>query len=204
MSKQTKDNTVRKKRQSTSAIKKQKKIQRKIQIQRQRKLRLIKESILAVALLLVLLYIQSFFFFTLSKVNSYAMSPTLKMGEYVLVEKKRRIQRHDIVLIKRENAQAVEIKRVIGLPNENVEYKEDKLIINGVKRSEPYLSAEKIEAANNIFLYTNNFILFELTGNTKLPEDRYFVLGDNRLYSTDSRDYGLINRTEIIGVITMK
>ncbi|MEI5990769.1 signal peptidase I [Enterococcus termitis] len=204
MSKQTKDNTVRKKRQSTSAIKKQKKIQRKIQIQRQRKLRLIKESILAVALLLVLLYIQSFFFFTLSKVNSYAMSPTLKMGEYVLVEKKKRIQRHDIVLIKRENVQAVEIKRVIGLPNENVEYKEDKLIINGVKRSEPYLSAEKNEAADNIFLYTNNFTLFELTGNTKLPEERYFVLGDNRLYSTDSRDYGLINRTEIIGVVTMK
>ncbi|ALS02685.1 hypothetical protein ATZ33_15260 [Enterococcus silesiacus] len=194
----------RKKMTSSSKKQKQQKIRHKKLIKKQKRVRLAKELMLAVTLLLVLLYLQSLFFFSFAKVNSYAMSPTLKMGEYVFIDKNARIQRQDILLIKRENARTIEMKRVIGLPSENVEYKEDQLYINGVERSEPYLAAEKTSAANSDFLYTKDFTLFGLMGTTELPADRYFVLGDNRLYSTDSRDYGTIKKSEIIGIVSFQ
>ncbi|ALS03366.1 hypothetical protein ATZ33_16965 [Enterococcus silesiacus] len=163
-----------------------------------------REGLFSLFLLAILVYGQSFFFFSLAKSTSYAMSPTLKFGTYVLVEKTQRIQRLDVVLIKRENAQKTEIKRIIGLPNEKVEYKNDQLFIDDEERTEPFITEEKKSARKNEFMYTKDFTLADLTGETTLAKDCYFVLGDNRLYSTDSREYGLIKRAEIIGVVSTR
>ena len=80
------------------------------------------------------------------------------------------------------------IKGVIGLPNETLEYKNNKLYINSKEINEDFLEKNK---------YTENLI-------TNIPTDNYFVLGDNREDSYDSRFFGLVNKTEIIGIIKIK
>ncbi|MDD4644201.1 MAG: signal peptidase I, partial [Bacilli bacterium] len=75
----------------------------------------------------------------------------------------------------------------IGLPGEIIEYKDNQLYINN-------------KLNNDIIDYpTDDFATTELTENGVIPNDRYFVLGDNRNNSADSRIIGLIDKNKIIG-----
>ena len=89
------------------------------------------------------------------------------------------IKRFDIVVIDDNNEYL--IKRVIGLPGEKVEYRNDQLYINGKRVKEEY-AREK----------TDDF-------SAEVPEDNYFVLGDNRAVSVDSRYFGSFEKKEILG-----
>ena len=80
------------------------------------------------------------------------------------------------------------IKRVVGLPGDYIEYKDNYLYVNGEKYKEPFING----------VSTNDFSLKDL-GYDKIPNDMYLVLGDNRENSLDSRDYGLIKKKQIIG-----
>jgi signal peptidase I len=82
------------------------------------------------------------------------------------------------------------IKRIIGLPGENIEYKDCKLYING-KEQEDFVKE----------CITSDFTLEDLYSYVMIPEDYYFVMGDNRTGSSDSRDYriGLIKKDQILG-----
>ena len=80
------------------------------------------------------------------------------------------------------------IKRVVGLPGDYIEYKDNYLYVNGEKYKEPFI--------NNV--ETEDFSLKDL-GYDKIPDDMYLVLGDNRENSLDSRSYGLIKKKQIIG-----
>ncbi|WP_086315360.1 signal peptidase I [Enterococcus sp. 7F3_DIV0205] len=186
--------------QSIQRTKKNKQALNKL-VRRKKRNRLFIEVICGMGLLILLIYAQSYFFFSLAKVDSYAMSPTLKLGEYVLIEKQAPIQRQAIVLIKRKSAQKSELRRVIGLPTEKIAYQNDQLFINEEERAEPFIALEKKAAFENGFVYTKDFSLYEVTGVETIPKDTYFVMGDNRLYSTDSREYSVIKKEEIIGVV---
>lgn len=117
------------------------------------------------------------------------MVPTLKDGDIMILNKIgysiKGLNRFDIVVIKSDNEKI--IKRVIGLPNEHVEYKDDKLYINGKEVDEPYDRKE-----------TEDFVL-EMLGENRIPEGKYLVLGDNRPISKDSRIIGLIDKKDIVG-----
>ena len=80
------------------------------------------------------------------------------------------------------------IKRVVGLPGDYIEYKDNYLYVNGVKYKESFI--------NDVI--TEDFNLKEL-GYDKIPDGMYLVLGDNRENSRDSRNYGLIKKDQIIG-----
>ncbi|MED4136632.1 signal peptidase I, partial [Priestia megaterium] len=86
------------------------------------------------------------------------------------------------------------VKRVIGLPGEKIEMKKDQLYIDDKKVSEPYLKTNR-QIANNMDM--------ELTGDfepVQIPKNEVFVMGDNRLYSMDSRNgLGLIDEKRIVG-----
>ena len=86
------------------------------------------------------------------------------------------------------------VKRVIGLPGESIEYKENELYINGEIIDD--VTTER----------TNNFALKELYNIDKIPNNYYFVMGDNRSDSRDSRDYtvGLIKKEDIVGTTTIR
>ena len=124
------------------------------------------------------------------------MSLILENGEVLILNKAKyrfsEVKRGDIIAFTYEDTKYL-IKRVIGLPGDYVSIKDNKVYINGKYYKENYL--KDIDTPN-----------FELTnlGYTKVPENMYFVLGDNRDNSLDSRKIGLVNKADIIGEIAIR
>lgn len=140
------------------------------------------------------------FLFTPIIVDGESMMPTLENGDSMLVNKIGYIvgepKRFDIVVFHAPE-QKNYIKRVIGLPGDHVEYKNDQLYINGKEVSESYLDQYKDDITEGTL--TDDFTLESITGDKEIPEGYVFVMGDNRRYSKDSRMIGLIEIDEIIG-----
>ena len=126
------------------------------------------------------------------RVNGASMESTLNDGDILILNKiNNSYNRFDIVVIDKKlmGKKTKLVKRIIGLPGESIEYKDNNLYING-------------ELVDDISISrTSNFTLQGLYNLDKIPEDYYFVMGDNRNNSSDSRDYrvGLIKKSEIIG-----
>ncbi|WP_241558807.1 signal peptidase I [Oceanobacillus halophilus] len=138
--------------------------------------------------ILIALFLRTFIFAT-SIVEGESMGPTLQDGERVIFNKLVYLidepDRGDIVIIQRPTKNYV--KRVIGLPGETVEIKDGELLINGERYIQNFLTEEAK-------LQTNNY------GPVTIPDENYFVMGDNRAISKDSRNgLGLILESEIIG-----
>ena len=117
------------------------------------------------------------------RVNGRSMNNTLKDGDIMILNiigyKTSNLKRFDIVVV--DNGKDYLIKRVIGLPNEEVEYKDNKLYINGKLVKDKYGNGN-----------TSDF-------KVKVKNNSYFVLGDNREDSLDSRYYGAFNKKKILG-----
>jgi len=117
------------------------------------------------------------------RVNGTSMDPTLNDKDIMLLDeisyRFSDIERFDIVVVKEEDEYL--IKRVIGLPGETVEYKNDKLYIDGKYVKEDFKHKETFDFS------------------TTLGKDEYFIMGDNRTNSTDSRVFGPISRDKIMG-----
>ena len=154
----------------------------------------IKEVIKTIAtyvLIVLIVIIIRIFFIDPVRVDGVSMNTTLQNGEVMILNKiiyrNNDIKRFDIVVIKEANK--LLIKRVIGLPGEKIEYKDNVLYINGEKVEDPYPSTA-----------TDDFSIEDI-GHVKVPGDTYFVIGDNRSDSLDSRypQVGVINKTQILG-----
>lgn len=130
-------------------------------------------------------------------VQGNSMENTLHQGDMVIMEKLSSIERFDVVVFQLPDG-ATYIKRVIGLPGDKISYKNDVLYINGNKVAEPFLENNQ-RADHAAAPYTTNFDLKELLGVEELPENSYFVMGDNRRLSKDSRSFGAITSDEILG-----
>ena len=96
-------------------------------------------------------------------------------------------ERFDIVVFDYNNSKLV--KRIIGLPGETVEYRSGILYINGNQIDDPFASKTKDFKLSNL-------------GIDVIPEGYYFVMGDNRNNSSDSRIIGPISKDSIEGVTT--
>lgn len=124
------------------------------------------------------------FVYSLTLVSGDSMYPTYHDGDLVIVKKlPHEIQRNDIVICKAPTGELL-IKRVIGMPGEAVSAEEGVVLLNGL-RYEDDPSKE----------------FTEIEGSVEVGEGAYFVLGDNRTNSTDSRKYGCIPQTDINGVV---
>lgn len=147
-----------------------------------------KEIIEYIVLIVVILLIRTYLFVPIM-VSGNSMVPTLNNGDVMILNKfsylVNDIKRFDIVVVDYENEYI--IKRVIGLPGDYVEYKNDILYVNGKKIKEEYDRE-----------YTEDFNLNDLSIE-KIPNNYYLVLGDNRPISKDSRKIGLIDKKNIKG-----
>jgi len=159
-----------------------------------------------ILLTLVLFYLIRYFIFIPIIVEGDSMMPTLENDDRVIVNKigpsLTSFDRFDVVVFKVDDTRYV--KRIIGLPGDTISYQDDELYINGKKVEEPFIE----EMKNNMHKYgkvTYDFTLEEITGDTKVPEGHYFVLGDNRLYSLDSRDkrVGFVKEEDLIGCVEL-
>lgn len=142
------------------------------------------------------------FLFTPIVVDGISMMPTLEDGDRMIVNKIGYTigepDRFDIVVFHAPE-QKDYIKRVIGLPGDTVEYKDDVLYVNNEPYEEPYLDQYKSEILDGTL--TEDFTLSDipLIDSGVVPEDHIFVMGDNRRYSKDSRHIGPVEIDEVIG-----
>lgn len=149
--------------------------------------------------LAALLFLLRQFVFTPVVVKGHSMDPTLADGERVIALKNTEIKRFDIVTFPApDEPKKNYIKRVIGLPGDTIEYKNDVLYINDKEVKEPYLDQFKGEVTDGMPL-TFDFTLSEVTGEKKVPKGEYFVMGDNRRNSKDGRMIGFISKDSILG-----
>jgi len=147
-----------------------------------KKKQLVKEY-LSYALIIVLVILFKKFLFSPIKVNGASMMNTLHDGDIMILNiigyKTSGVERFDIVVIK-ENKEFI-IKRVIGLPGEEVKYEDNQLYIDGKKVNDKYGFGD-----------TEDFTI-------KVGKGKYFVLGDNRENSMDSRYFGAFKKNDILG-----
>lgn len=160
------------------------------------------EWIKAIITALFLVVVVRYILFTPIAVDGESMMPTLKNGDRMIVNKINYkisdIERFDIIVFHATEEEDY-IKRVIGLPGDHIEYKDDTLYINGKPYEEPYLDDSKQNLEDGRFL-TESFTIEETpVASETVPDGYLFVMGDNRRNSKDSRHIGAIPIDEIVG-----
>lgn len=105
------------------------------------------------------------------------------------------VERFDVVIVDCEALNETLIKRVIGLPGETIEYKNDRLYVNGEYVKEDFLDPEFMEASKD----TYNSLYFTHDFSVTLGQGEYFIMGDNRLNSKDSRVLGAFSLDDFLG-----
>lgn len=150
-------------------------------------------------LLLIALSFCSYLFFsrlvvTAVEVKGASMQPTLRAGDRCLLNRfaylTREPQRGELVVLKDPETEELIVKRIVGMPFETVIMRNDAAYVNGRRMFEPYASRYLREDDT------------PLSKATVVPKDHYFVLGDNRTRSLDSRSFGPVERERILGVIS--
>lgn len=147
-------------------------------------MKIIKEIIPYAIIILVIVLIRTFIV-TPIRVDGESMYPTLKNNEILLLEKyKKDFKKDDIVVVK-TNGEKI-IKRIIGTPGDTVAYLNNVLFINGKATNDHFANlTEDFEAIT-------------------LKDDEYFVLGDNRERSLDSRYIGPVKKSSITGTTRIR
>lgn len=144
-------------------------------------MKLLRSLVPYVIIIVIVVFIRTFII-TPVKVNGSSMYPTLEGEEIMLLNKLGTIDRFDIVVVELDGESSNLIKRVIGMPGETVEIIGSKIYIDGEELEDDYG-------------YGSTYSVDPVT----LGEDEYFILGDNRVVSLDSRAFGKVSRDEIKG-----
>lgn len=144
-------------------------------------MKLLRSLVPYIIIIVVVVFIRTFII-TPVKVNGNSMYPTLEGDEIMLLNKLGVIDRFDIVVVELDGEEQNLIKRVIGLPGEKVEIQNNQIYIND-------------ELLEDEYGYGVTYNIDPVV----LGNDEYFVLGDNRIISLDSRVFGKIDRSEIKG-----
>lgn len=146
---------------------------------------------LIILLIIILLFILSAFTvykgmgLTLCVVSGNSMSPTIEDEAILLLNPKKELERFDILVFEEDDKYM--LKRLIGLPGDTVTVMDGHLFVNGDLYHEPYLDED----------YCKNFK--EQDFKITVPDRQYFLLGDNRDGSFDSRQIGMIDKDQIVG-----
>lgn len=152
-----------------------------------------------VALLIKTFVIQAFY------IPSESMKPTLEIGDRVLVNKLsyhlHDVNRGDVVVFERPDGETADIKdlikRVIGLPGDTLVIQDNKIYINGQALNEPYLPPNSVTQPGPGGATWSHRCTQD--DPCKIPADSIWVMGDNRTNSKDSRYFGPIPESKIVG-----
>lgn len=171
---------------------------------------IIREYVESIVIAIVMALIIKAFFIQAFKIPSGSMIPTLKIGDHILVSKFiygtklpftdkiiipfKKPVRGDIIVFKYPEDETKDfIKRVIGQPGDTLEVKEKKVYINGNPLEETY------PEHNDNVVYPYGIQPRDNFGPVVVPEESYFVMGDNRDFSLDSRYWGFVKLNKIKG-----
>ena len=149
--------------------------------------KILKEWVSYFLIILAILLIR-LFIITPVRVDGPSMNPTLENKQILLLSKySKHYERFDIVVF--NYAKQKLVKRIIGIPGEKIEFKNNKLYINNKEIEEEVGHME-----------TEDFSLSDI-GYETIPDNMYFLVGDNRTNSLDSRYIGLVSDSDIEGVV---
>ena len=163
----------------------------------------LKHLFIALFFIFTFLWVPLKIFFYFGNVRSASMYKTLLVGDIPVASKifycvklpflgklceRNKIKRQEVVILK-QNAEIL-VKRVIGLPGDRLQIDNNVVFINDKELLEPY----KILLPNRSIKYMDEI---------EIPENKYFVMGDNRNFSIDSRYFGFIDKKDILGRVFM-
>jgi signal peptidase I len=153
------------------------------------------QCIAAVALGLASYYLISNYFVQSVQVVGSSMTPTLHDSEFYLLNRWiyhfRQPHRTDVVVIRDPSAHCYAVKRIVGVAGDSIYLNNGAVYLNGRKLTEPYLSP-----------HTPTYAYAPLRDQLVVcGKDQYFLLGDNRMNSADSRTYGTVSRASILGML---
>ncbi|MGQ7502640.1 signal peptidase I [Streptococcus suis] len=175
-------------------------------------------------LFMIALFASRYFLWDPVSVDGHSMDPTLQHQEKLVMFKTTSIDRFDIVVaseIDSDGKEKLIVKRVVGMPGDTIRYENDVLYINDQEVDEPYLDEylaafqkDKLQeeyaynkqfqavaqAAQAFTQDANRSINFSVT----VPEGQYYLLGDDRLVSLDSRSVGTFARDKIKGEVVFR
>lgn len=164
------------------------------------------------------------FFFQPFFVQGSSMSPNFQDGQYLIigelgykktsidilgthilsVDPSKELKRQEVAVFHPPSASSAEqffIKRVIGLPGETVEIKNGHVIIHNAARPEGFVLDEHAYLNDTVPTFTPGN---ETSFSVRLKDDEYFLMGDNRLYSHDSRAFGPVGKDRITGQVLLR
>lgn len=156
------------------------------------------DLIRTVLICVISVFLCTTFLFKPVRVEGDSMKPTLLNGEYgfsnVFSILNEDFQRFDVVVVHHRADESLWVKRIIGMPGDSVEYKNDQLYINGEYVEEPFLNKDYMAQQTNdgLIQFTYDF------GPYEVGEDEVFLMGDNRLISHDSRDVGAFKINDLV------
>ncbi|MEC6747287.1 signal peptidase I [Marinilactibacillus sp. XAAS-LB27] len=147
----------------------------------------------------VILLFQTYVY-TFVSVEGESMAPTLEDGDKLLLSKMGEVEPFDIIVFPApDEPEKQYIKRVIGVPGDEIRYSNDTLYVNNEEVEEPYLEGLEELDAPVIGGTINEFSLESLQGVQTVPENEFFVMGDNRGNSRDSRYFGFVPEDSVTG-----
>lgn len=166
------------------------------------------------------------FFFTVARVDGPSMEPNLINNERIMVWRQADIKRGSVVVFNAagvdpqaaENSGLVKdllgtngtdyVKRVIAVPGDTVAFKDGAIYVNNHKIDQSYISSSEQKTGSEYNMQPGNWDLQSLSRNwkqnqgaVKVPKGQYFVMGDHRSVSNDSRYWGFVPKDKIIGVV---
>ena len=165
-------------------------------------------------------------FFTVARVDGPSMEPNLINNERIMVWRRSEIKRGSVIVFNAAgiDPQAAEnggfvknllgtngtdyVKRVIAVPGDTVAFKNGSIYVNDHKIDQSYISSSEQKNGSDYNMQPGNWDLKSLSRNwkknqgaVKIPKNQYFVMGDHRSVSNDSRYWGFVPKDKVIGVV---
>lgn len=175
-------------------------------------------------LFMLAIFASRYFLWDPVSVDGHSMDPTLQHQEKLVMFKTTSIDRFDIVVASETDSDGKEkliVKRVVGMPGDTIRYENDVLYINDQEVDEPYLdeylAAFQKDKLQEEYAYNKQFQAVaqaaqaftqdanrSINFSATVPEGQYYLLGDDRLVSLDSRSVGTFARDKIKGEVVFR